>query len=133
MMRHWADLHQEGEFWCGEFSTDEVDIKLAELIVNMQFTCQRHFFGSLADKYFDDKLRDVCANRRHNKKTVEGYNRLSEKFTVDDAMKAFNQGLYAAKSKIKRLMQDGAIEKVGEFVENGTTKAIYEKKCVLVV
>ena len=133
VMRHWGELHQEGDFWCGEFETDEIDDKLAELIVNMQFACQRHFFGSLAEKYFDDKLRDVSANRRHSQKTIEGFNRLSEEFTVDDVMKAFHQSLFAARSKVKRLMQDGAIVKSGEFVENGTTKAKYKKKAILVI
>ena len=132
VMRHWGELHQEGEYWCGEFETDEIDDKLAELIVNMQFACQRHFFGALAEKYFDDKLRDVSANHRHNQKTIEGFNRLSEEFTVDDVMKVFHQSLFAARSKVKRLMKDGAIEKSGEFVENGTTKAKYKKKAILV-
>ena len=132
VMRHWCDLHQEGDFWCGEFETDEIDDKLAELIVNIQFACQRHFFGSLAEKYFDDKLRDVNANRCHNQKTIEGYNRLPDEFTINDVMKCFLQGYNTAKSKIKRLLKDGAVVKSGEFVENGTTKAMYKKKAVLV-
>ena len=132
VMRHWGDMHQEGDFWCGEFETDEIDDKLAELIVNMQFVCQRHFFGSLAEKYFDDKLRDVSANRRHSLKTIEGFNKLSEEFTVDDVMKAFNQGIYAARMKVRRLQEDGVIEKCGELVENGASKYIYKKKCSLI-
>ena len=131
-MRHWADLHQEGEYWCGEFETDEIDDKLAELIVNIQFACQRHFFGSLAEKYFDDKLRDASANHRHSQKTIDGYNRLPEEFNVEDVMKCFNQGLYAARSKVKRLMKDGAIKKSSEYVENGTTKCMYKKVGILV-
>ena len=34
VMRHWNQLHQDGQYWCGEFETDEVDWKLAELIAN---------------------------------------------------------------------------------------------------
>ena len=132
VMRHWCDLHQEGDYWCGEFETDEIDDRLAELIVNIQFACQRHFFGSLAEKYFDDKLRDASANHRHSQKTIEGYNRLPEEFTVENVMKCFNQGLYAARSKVKRLVKDGAVERSGEYVENGITKAIYKKKAILV-
>ena len=33
VMRHWDKMHQEGNYWCGAFETDEVDWKLAELIV----------------------------------------------------------------------------------------------------
>ena len=132
VMRHWCDLHQEGEFWCGEFETDEIDDKLAELIVNIQFACQRHFFGSLAEKYFDDKLRDATTSRCHKQKTIECYNRLSETFIVDDVMKAFNMNYNAARTRIKRLQKDEIIEKCGEFVENGTKKYIYKKKGVLI-
>ena len=134
VMRHWGDMHQEGDYWCGEFSTDEVDIKLAELIVNMQFACQRHFFGSLAEKYFDDKLRDASCAHRHHQKTIEGYNRLSNEFTTDDLMRCFGlQGKDAVRMRAKRMEQDGTIEKVGEYVDAGVKKYKYIKKCVLVV
>jgi hypothetical protein len=42
-------MHQDGNYWCGEFETDEVDWKLAELIVNIQYACQRHYFGAMAE------------------------------------------------------------------------------------
>ena len=133
VMRHWGDLHQEGEYWCGKFETDEIDDKLAELIVNIQFACQRHYFGPLAEKYFDDKMRDACSNRRHSQKTIEGYNRLPEEFSAADVIRCFNlKGNDAARMRIKRMQKDGAIEKSGEFVENGTTKYLYKKKGVLI-
>ena len=134
VMRHWGELHQEGEFWCGEFETDEIDDKLAELIVNMQFACQRHFFGSLAEKYFDDKLRDASCAHRHHQKTIDGYNRLSNEFTTDDLMRCFNlNGKDAIRMRAKRMEQDGTIEKVGEYMDSGVKKYKYKKKCVLVV
>ncbi len=132
MMRHWGDLHQEGEYWCGEFETDEIDDKLAELIVNIQFACQRHYFGSLAEKYFDDKLRDASTNRRHHQKTIEEFNKLPEEFSVDDVARMFQLGIHAARQRVRRLVEDNAIEKCGEYVENGTCKNRYKKKAVLV-
>ena len=39
VMRHWDKMKQDGQYWCGEFETDEVDWKLAELIVNIQYAC----------------------------------------------------------------------------------------------
>jgi len=132
MMRHWAELHQEGEYWCGEFETDEIDDKLAELIVNIQFACQRHYFGSLAEKYFDDKLRDASTNRRHHQKTIEEYNKLPEEFSVDDVARMFQLGIHAARARVRRLVEDNAIEKCGEYVENGTCKHRYKKKSILV-
>ena len=132
MMRHWGELHQEGEYWCGEFETDEIDDKLAELIVNIQFACQRHYFGALAEKYFDDKLRDASTNRRHHQRTIEEYNKLPEVFSVDDVARMFQIGIYAARQRVRRLVEDDAIVKCGEYVENGTSKHRYKKKAVLV-
>ena len=132
MMRHWGELHQEGEYWCGEFETDEIDDKLAELIVNIQFACQRHYFGALAEKYFDDKLRDASTNRRHHQRTIEDYNRLADEFTVDDVVNCLHIGINAARSRVKRLLKDGAVARCGEYVENGTTKVRYKKKAILV-
>jgi hypothetical protein len=133
VMRHWADLHQEGEYWCGEFETDEIDDKLAELIVNIQFACQRHFFGSLAEKYFDDKLRDACATHRHHQKTIDGYNRLPNEFSTDDLMRCFKlKTADAVRMRAKRMLKDGIIEKTDEYVENGVTKYHYKKKGLMV-
>ena len=132
MMRHWGDLHQEGEYWCGEFETDEIDDKLAELIVNIQFACQRHYFGSLAEKYFDDKLRDASTNRRHRQRTIEDYNKLPNEFSVEDVARIFQINIYTARTRVRRLVEDNAIEKCGGYVENGTCKNRYKKKAVMV-
>jgi len=132
MMRHWGELHQEGEYWCGEFETDEIDDKLAELIVNIQFACQRHYFGSLAEKYFDDKLRDASTNRRHRQRTIEEYNKLPDEFSIDDVARIFQINIYTARTRVRRLVEDAAIEKCGEYVENGTCKHRYKKKAVMV-
>ena len=128
VMRHWADIHQDGNYWCGEFETDDVDWRLTELLVNIQYACQRHYFGALAEKYFDDKTRDAAANVQRRAKTIEAFNRLPEVFTIDDVTRCF--GLThnnSARARVFRLLKDGLIEKVDEFVENGTTKAKYKK------
>jgi hypothetical protein len=132
IMRHWGDLHQEGEYWCGEFKTDEIDDKLAELIVNIQFACQRHYFGALAEKYFDDKLRDASTNRRHRQRTIEEYNKLPEEFSIDDVARIFQLNIHTARTRVRRLVEDDAIEKCGEYVENGSCKHRYKKKAVMV-
>ena len=128
VMRHWDCMKQDGQYWCGEFETDEVDWKLAELIVNIQYACQRHYFGALAEKYFDDKTRDAAANVQHKGKTIESFNRLPEEFTVEDVMRCFSlKNNAAARARVVRLVKDRLAEKVDEFVENGTTKAKYRK------
>ena len=128
VMRHWDKMHQEGDYWCGEFETDEVDWQLAELIVTIQYACQRHYFGAMAEKYFDDKSRDVAANVQRRPKTIEDFNRLPEEFTVDDVMRCFSMSsINAARMRTHRLVKDGLAEKAADYVENGTTKAKYKK------
>ena len=128
VMRHWGDMKQDGEYWYGEFETDDVDWKLAELIVNMQYACQRHYFLGMAEKYFDDQQRDVSINMHRSSKVVEAFNRLPEEFMVEDVMQCFSIGkISAARIRTNRLMKDGFVVRDGELVENGTSKAIYRK------
>ena len=128
VIRHWEQMHQDGAYYCGEFETDEVDWKLAELIVNIQYACQRHYFLAMAEKYFDDQMRDVLTTTHRRQKTYDGFNRLPEEFAVDDVMTCFAiSNPTVARVKISRLMKDHLIEKTDEFVDNGTTKAIYRK------
>ena len=128
VMRHWVDIHQDGNYWCGEFETDDVDWRLTELLVNIQYACQRHYFGALAEKYFDDKTRDAAANVQRRAKTVEAFNRLPEEFTIDDVVQCFAlKNNTSARSRVVRMMKDGLVMKADEYVENGTTKAMYKK------
>ena len=93
VMRHWDQLKQDGAFWCGEFDTDEVDWKLAELMVNIHYACQRHYFGAMAEAYFENK----------------------EVFTSEDVMRCFNLSSEgAARVRIKRLVSDHLIEKLND-------------------
>ena len=129
VMRHWDELHQDGQFWCGEFTTDETDWKLAELIVNMQYACQRHYFGAMAEAYFDNKLRDATANVQRQQKTIEGFNRLPEVFTTEDVKRCFGlNDNNSAGCKIGRLLKDHLAEKAETFTENGHRRLSYRKK-----
>ncbi len=115
VMRHWDKMHQEGDYWCGVFETDEVDWKLAELIVNIQYACQRHFFGALAEAYFDNKLKDASVNVQRRSKTFEAFARLPETFTSEDVMRCFGLSSDGAvRSKTRRLISDHLIEKVSD-------------------
>ena len=123
VMRHWDKMKQDGQYWCGEFETDEVDWKLAELIVNIQYACQRHYFGAMAEAYFDNKLRDASVNVQRRQKTYESFARLPETFTSEDVMRCF--GLTsdgAVRSKTRRLISDHLIEKVSDG--RGTTTGL---------
>jgi hypothetical protein len=126
VMRHWDKMKQDGQYWCGEFETDEVDWKLAELIVNIQYACQRHYFGAMAENYFDNKLKDASVNVQRKQKTFEAFSRLPEEFTNEDVMRCFNlSSASSARGKVSRLMRDHLVEKIRE--ERGTTSALYHK------
>ena len=123
VMRHWDKMHQEGNYWCGEFETDEVDWRLAELIVNIQYACQRHYFGAMAEAYFDNKLKDANVNLQRKQKTLEGFSRLPEVFTSEDVMRCFNLSSDGAvRSKTRRLLSDRLIVKISDG--RGTTTGL---------
>ena len=126
VMRHWDKMKQDGQYWCGEFETDDVDWKLAELIVNIQYACQRHYFGAMAENYFDNKLKDASVNIQRKQKTLEAFNRLPDEFTIEDVVHCFNLGsASSARKKVTRLCRDHLIEKVSE--DKGGEKAVFHK------
>ena len=128
VMRHWDKMHQEGDYWCGAFETDEVDWHLAELIVNIQYACQRHFFGALAEAYFDNKLKDASVNLQRRSKTFEAFARLPETFTSEDVMRCFGLSSDGAvRSKTRRLISDHLIEKVSDGRGSSTGLATFRK------
>ena len=129
VMRHWNELKKDGEFWCGEFETDEIDWRLVELIVNIQYACQKHYFGAMAEMYFDNKLKEASVNRQRQQKTIEAFHRLPEEFTIEDIMRCFNLDRdTSARSTVHRLIADNLAEKVSKYVDNGKTKALFCKK-----
>ena len=132
VMRHWDQMKQDGPYWCGAFETDEVDWQLAELIVNMQYACQRHFFGAMAENYFDNKLKEASVNVKRKQKTFEAFKRLPEEFSCEDVVRCFNMsGIQSARTKVSRLMRDRLVEKVRE--EKGKTPALYRKTGVSIL
>ena len=126
VMRHWDKMHQDGDYWCGEFETDDVDWKLAELIVNIQYACQRHYFGAMAENYFDNKHRETAVNVQRRQKTIECFDRLPDDFTIEDVVRCFCLGSEAsARKKVTCLQRDHLIEKSCEG--KGHERALYRK------
>ena len=126
VMRHWDKMHQEGNYWCGEFETDEMDWQLAELIVNIQYACQRHFFGKMAEKYFDNREQEAAVNVQRLQKTIEAFNRLPQEFTTEDIMKYFNLGNdSSARKRANQLTRDHLAYIVREC--KGHLPALYRK------
>ena len=127
VMRHWDKMKQDGQYWCGSFETDEVDWRLAELIVNIQYACQRHYFAAMAEAYFENKIRDANVNVRRQQKTIEAFNRLPDEFTIEDVMRCFSLQIESARVRANRLVADSLAVKTGQFKEGGSSKSKYRK------
>lgn len=125
-MRHWDSLHQEGRYWTGEYETDETDWKLCELIARIQYATQQYFFGVLAEKYFDDMNSDVQINgKRHQQRSVDGYNRLPEVFTLEDVLKCFGYNTQSSGyTKIRRMTEAGQVERIVDGNDKGKLRKI---------
>ena len=134
VMRHWEEMKQEGDFRCGEFETDDVDWQLAELLVNIQYACQKHFFGTLAEMYFDNQTKELVANTPRRQKTIEAFNRLPEEFTSEDVMRCFGlANINSTTTKLARLTKDHLIERITSNQKKKMEKVIYRKTNVAIL
>jgi hypothetical protein len=127
-MRHFESLHLEGKYWEGAYEVDDTDWKLCELMARIQYATQQHFFGVMAEKYFDDMNNDVqITGKRHQQKSVDGYNRLPEVFTKEDVRSCFGyESESSIRGKLKRLIDSGMVQKLEED-ENGCVQVKYRK------
>ena len=134
-MRHYGSLHQEGKFWEGTYEVDDTDWKLCELMARIQYATQQHFFGVLAENYFDDMNNDVqISGKRHQQKSVDGYNRLPDEFTKEDVDRCFGyKNEDSGYMKIKRLQESGMVALFEEVMQNGRMHRRYRKVNKMVI
>ena len=134
-MRHYGSLHQEGKFWEGTYEVDDTDWKLCELMARIQYATQQHFFGVLAENYFDDMNNDVqISGKRHQQKSVDGYNRLPDEFTKEDVDRCFGyKNDDSGYMKIKRLQESGMVALLEEVMQNGRMRRRYRKVNKMVI
>ena len=130
VMRHWNEMKEDGNFWQVNFQTDEVDCQLAELLVNIQYNCQRYFFGAMAESYFDNQSKEKVAYSPRKQKSMTCFSNLPTEFTFKDVMRVFDQSNDSARKTISRLNGDKLIEKTGSIVEDGHTISTYKKLIV---
>ena len=124
-MRHWDNMYQEGKYWKGTYEVDEIDWKLCELIARIQYATQQHFFGAMAEKYFDDMNNNVqIGGKRHYQKSVSGFTQLPEVFTKEDVIRCFGYtNDESARKKIYRMTQNHQIE----LIADGEHQGMYRK------
>ena len=124
-MRHWDSIHQQGNYWTGDYEVDDTDWKLCELIARIQYATQQHFFGVMAEKYFDDMNNDVqFSGKRHFAKSLENYSRLPEIFSKEDMIRCFG---YTKEKSVYKKLQRLTSEKMIAQITEGDNKGKYQK------
>ena len=123
--RHWDQMvldETDGRWKCGPgFATDKYDVKLALLIANAQMAFQKYFFLQVGEAYYDslDIKSASCTN--HQNRSMMAFRRLPQVFTAHDVDEcfAYNGNRNSINSKLKRLRDDGLIQKIRTGQEKG--------------
>ena len=106
LMRHWEEWQEKRAF-----TIDETDIRLCNLVLEIQYRSQHHFFGEYARKYYDDKESDPTIEKRRNVKTRSAYALLPETFDISKVPEVFGCSDGAARVLMSRLCKDGVLKK----------------------
>ena len=112
LMRHWEQWQKDRTL-----PIDDTDRRLSELIMDIQYGCQHHFFGEYARAYYDNKNRDAAIERKLQTKTQRAYNNLPETFKAEDVEKSFGTSSDYARVIVSRLVKDGFVKRLtrGQF------------------
>ena len=107
LMRHWDEWEESRTI-----TFDDTDHRLCELVMNIQYRTQQHWFGEYARKYYDDKNSDPTIQRQRSSKTKRAYGLLPESFTLDDVVTYYECSRNSASVIAGRLVQDGVATKL---------------------
>ena len=106
LMRHW-DEWQESR----TLTIDDTDKRLCHLAMEIQYKCQQFFFGEMAFNYFADQNKEFVVRRRTTRYD-DCYRKLPDEFKTQQFKDSFSTSDAATSRAIKRLQNDGIIEKV---------------------
>ena len=112
-MRHWDEREKTGTY-----EPDDTDMALLDLVLDIQYRTQRHYFYELARNYFDEQTKDSTTFRRRTTRFEQCFLRLPDEFTTDQFTSVFGYANNRSASKtIDRLLKDKAIERTkrGEY------------------
>ena len=106
-MRHWQEREETGTY-----QIDDTDLALCDLVLDIQYRTQWHWFYDLLRMYYDNQLRDAAQVRRRTNKFIECFRQLPEEFTAEQFAKTFGYANNRAGQKtLQRLLEDKAIER----------------------
>ena len=112
-MRHWEEREKTGTY-----EVDDQDKALLDLVLDIQYRTQKHYFYELARNYYDEQTKDSTTFRRRTTRFEKCFLQLPEEFTTEQFAKVFGYANNRSASKtIDRLLKDKAIERTkrGEY------------------
>lgn len=106
-MRHWEERENTGTYLI-----DDIDRRLCDLVLDIQYRTQLHWFYDLHRLYYDNQLRDAAQQRRRSTKFIECFRQLPEEFSTEQFAQIFGYANNRAGQKsLQRLEADKAIER----------------------
>ncbi len=106
-MRHWEEREQTGTY-----VIDDTDRRLCDLVLDIQYRTQLHWFYGLHRKYYDDQLYNASVQKRRTNKYLECFRKLPEEFTTEKFAEVFGYANNRSGQKtLERLLADKVIER----------------------
>ena len=108
-MRHWQEREETGTY-----QIDDTDKRLCDLVLDIQYRTQHHWFYELHRKYYDDQLNEAATQRRRTTKFQECFRLLpnDEEWTTEKFAQVYGYANNrAAQKTLQRLVEDKAIER----------------------
>ena len=106
-MRHWQEREETGTY-----QIDDIDKRLCDLVLDIQYRTQLYWYYDLHRLYYDNQLRDAAQQRRRTNKFVECFRQLPDEFTTEKFAQVFGYANNRAGQKtLERLVDDKAIER----------------------
>ena len=106
-MRHWQEREQTGTY-----IIDDTDRRLCNLVLDIQYRTQLHWFYPLHRKYYDDQLYNAAVQKRRTNKYLECFRKLPEEFTTEKFAEVFGYANnHSGQKMLDRLIDDKVIER----------------------
>ena len=110
--------HNEEREKTDSYVTDDQDLALLDLVIDIQYRTQQYWFGELARNYFDEQMKDATQFRRRTTRFEQCFQQLPEEFTTEQFTQVFGYANPRSAAKtIDRFLKDKVIERTkrGEY------------------
>ena len=106
LMRHWDEWQE-----AGTLTMDERDKQLCKLAMEIQYRCQKFFFGEMAFNYFADQNKEFVVRKRTTRYDA-CFRKLPEEFKTQQFVDCFGTSQPTAWKAINRFVSEGIVKKV---------------------